>query len=635
MAEKDINIRIQATIEAGNSVKTMGELKQNLKDLKNLSVELGDSNPAALKKIEAAAGQSADKIGDINQRVKNLASDTKKLDVVMDAAKGIAGGFALAQGAVGLFTNDSEKMQQTLLKVNSAMAIMNGLQEVSKVLNKDSALAQSLLTTATAAYNFVLGTSTGALKLFKIALIGTGIGIAVVAVGLLVANFDKISEVVTSAVMKFEWLGETLGFIKDKIQDFLASLGLMDSVEEQNAKESIKRSNDKTQTEIDNLERLIKLKQAKGEESFNEEKALLEKKIQLAEDGSKEELDLLNELEVLKATQKKEADDEADKVQDERDKEKAKKVEEDKKAAVQKAAEDKAAAEQKAAEDKAAAEQKAQELLDWKKSEQEALDELDILQATSERDKLDEKYAQDIRDTQENSNQRLVIEEKYKQDVADLDEEEKQNKIRIAEELAADEKAKRDEQKAERERAANDAVTIATGVAGALTALNNLITVGESNNRKKSDKEDLEIKKKQFERNKALQIVGAVISTAQAIINGFNAGTQLGPAGVVMGPVMAALAGITGALQIAAIASAKFNPGGGGAGAPGAIPSAPNVSDSVSQSQQTGFNAPSFFGLGNTQEQGQGPATRVFVTESDITRTQNNVNVIESRAVYK
>jgi hypothetical protein len=71
----------------------------------------------------------------------------------------------------------------------------------------------------------------------------------------------------------------------------------------------------------------------------------------------------------------------------------------------------------------------------------------------------------------------------------------------------------------------------------------------------KANKEKYEAEKAAFETNKAVQIIQAIISTALGVINGLNAGLSLGPAGVVMGPVLAALAAATGIAQIAVIAS--------------------------------------------------------------------------------
>jgi hypothetical protein len=72
---------------------------------------------------------------------------------------------------------------------------------------------------------------------------------------------------------------------------------------------------------------------------------------------------------------------------------------------------------------------------------------------------------------------------------------------------------------------------------------------------RRAAQEKYKIELDQFNSAKALSIIMAVISTAQAVINGLNAGLALGPAGVVAGPIMAATAGALGAVQIGLIAA--------------------------------------------------------------------------------
>jgi hypothetical protein len=83
-----------------------------------------------------------------------------------------------------------------MMKVQAALALVNGATAVANALNKDSALMVNLNAAAQRVYAIAVGTSSGALKAFRIALVSTGIGAAVVAIGLLIANFDKLTAAV-------------------------------------------------------------------------------------------------------------------------------------------------------------------------------------------------------------------------------------------------------------------------------------------------------------------------------------------------------------------------------------------------------------------------------------------------------
>mgnify|MGYP000141176746 CR=1 FL=1 len=126
-------------------------------------------------------------------------SDTRTIDTFVGAIQGITAGFQIAQGSAALFGAEEEELQKSLVKVQAAMALANGVQQVANLLNKDSILITQGQAAAQALYAVAVGTSTGAMKAFRIALLATGIGAAVAAVGLLVAKWDDL----TAAVRRF------------------------------------------------------------------------------------------------------------------------------------------------------------------------------------------------------------------------------------------------------------------------------------------------------------------------------------------------------------------------------------------------------------------------------------------------
>ncbi|MFZ9885740.1 MAG: hypothetical protein ACO3ON_09855, partial [Ilumatobacteraceae bacterium] len=173
--------------------------RSQLKSLREEMMQLeqtGQRNTDRFRELQAQAGGLADQIGDTQAQIKAMSSDTRTLDTLLGVGQGLAGAFAVAQGAAALFGDENEELQKAMLKVQAALAILNGVQAVANVLNKDSAVMVNLNATAQRAYAAAVGTSTGALKAFRLALAATGIGLAVVAVGMLAANFDKLSAAV-------------------------------------------------------------------------------------------------------------------------------------------------------------------------------------------------------------------------------------------------------------------------------------------------------------------------------------------------------------------------------------------------------------------------------------------------------
>jgi hypothetical protein len=137
------------------------------------------------------------------------------------------------------------------------------------------------------------------------------------------------------------------------------------------------------------------------------------------------------------------------------------------------------------------------------------------------------------------------------------------------------------------------------------------------------------IKKRQFERDKILRIGQAAIDTAAAIVKGI---AQFGPPPSPAGIAAIASAALIGATQIAAIASTKYQSGtaptfdtGGGvsAGAGSAALGGQNANTNTQQTDLTALAA----------EQSAG-VNQVYVLESDITSTQNNVAIQNKLSVW-
>ena len=201
MADVTKEIALEVSLKDSTSTGTQSA-KQRLRELQKELIalaEAGQQGTDAFKRLEQQAGRLKDEIADVNQRVKNLASDTKRIDAFVGAVQGIAAGFQIAQGAAALFGDENEDLQKAMLKVQGAMALANGVQQVANLLQKESAVMMGINTAATNLYTVAVGTATGAMRAFRIALLATGIGAAVAAIGLLIAKWDEL----TAAVRRF------------------------------------------------------------------------------------------------------------------------------------------------------------------------------------------------------------------------------------------------------------------------------------------------------------------------------------------------------------------------------------------------------------------------------------------------
>jgi hypothetical protein len=219
-AKKAIDNQAKALDNVTKSGKSLtGQLRGLKAELSALEIA-GQDGTQAFNELLIAAAKLEDQIGDTRDRVRILASDTFKFDAAVGATQALASGFEVAQGAAALFGSESEDLQKVIAKVTAATAVANGVEQLAKIVKEESALKTAVLTGAQAAYAAVVGTSTGALRLFKLAIAGTGIGILVLALGELVGYFMQLQSESAKTQTVFERFKDTFSNAKKAIEGY-------------------------------------------------------------------------------------------------------------------------------------------------------------------------------------------------------------------------------------------------------------------------------------------------------------------------------------------------------------------------------------------------------------------------------
>lgn len=261
MDSQQINIGVN--VISGDATKALDDISKKVADIekpfKSLKAQYreaqaevarlgelyGETSVEALKAAKSAA-QLKDQIGDAAKLTESFDPD-KKFVALTGTLKGVIGSFELATGAQALFGDKSEELEETLNKVQGAMALSRSIDDLleakkafgiltAQVKNSELAIAaynfiqkgslkSTMLTTAATEANVVATEAqTGAtiattvatngasvaMKVFRGALIATGIGAIIVLIGTLVANFDKLVSWVMKAVDWFKGLSGTM-----------------------------------------------------------------------------------------------------------------------------------------------------------------------------------------------------------------------------------------------------------------------------------------------------------------------------------------------------------------------------------------------------------------------------------------
>jgi hypothetical protein len=135
------------TNKTTTSQKSLGqELKALTEQMAQLKLQ-GKENTEQYRILREQAGQYRDALGDVSAEINKTASDTRKLDTVIEFGQGIAASFAIAQGAAALFGEENEDLQEVLVRVTSALAILNGLQTVGNLIQKESNIMRAISNT--------------------------------------------------------------------------------------------------------------------------------------------------------------------------------------------------------------------------------------------------------------------------------------------------------------------------------------------------------------------------------------------------------------------------------------------------------------------------------------------------------
>lgn len=135
----------------GNYPDAVQPATEQLKELTKAIIEMkmaGKEGTEEYTEMVKKAGELKDAIGDTNQEIKQMASDTSALDSVLQGAQATAGLFSTALGVMNLVGEKDSKTAKQLAeaqqKLQAAIAITTGLQSVQNALQKNSALMMGI-----------------------------------------------------------------------------------------------------------------------------------------------------------------------------------------------------------------------------------------------------------------------------------------------------------------------------------------------------------------------------------------------------------------------------------------------------------------------------------------------------------
>ena len=184
-------VGVKITVDGSEATKSVGSIKSQLKEataeLIAMREKFGDTSDeavAAAKKV----GKLKDSIGDAKAMADAFSPD-QKFKAFGQALQGVAGGFAAVQGAMGLVGSESKDVEKMLLKVNSAMALSQGIDSVLNSADAFQTLGKKMMS-----FSVVQKIVTAAQKVFNLVMAANPIGVLIVAITALIAGVVALTK---------------------------------------------------------------------------------------------------------------------------------------------------------------------------------------------------------------------------------------------------------------------------------------------------------------------------------------------------------------------------------------------------------------------------------------------------------
>jgi hypothetical protein len=145
----DVTVGAKLELDATDANNSMKSFKQQVKEAEKDLISIADKFGATSTQAQMAAKRVAelrDKIGDAKSLADAFNPD-QKFRALSQSLTGVLGGFTAITGAMGLLGVESQEVQKQLLKVQSAMALSQGLNQIGESIQSFKNLGSVILNT--------------------------------------------------------------------------------------------------------------------------------------------------------------------------------------------------------------------------------------------------------------------------------------------------------------------------------------------------------------------------------------------------------------------------------------------------------------------------------------------------------
>lgn len=235
MATSKTTVAVEINANASQAEGAVGSFKKQLKEataeLVSMSMKFGESSVEAQNAAKKVASLK-DAIGDAKALADTFNPD-KKFVALGGALQGATAGFSALQGAMGLFGSESDDLNKTLMKVQSAMALQQGISGIFGAIDSFKLLSAEVM-----GFGIVQKVVTAGQWLWNAAMAANPIGAIVAVVAALIAGIVALTS----------WLIKSSDAAKQNAQQIKESAKALEEQKKsaQKSAEELKRNADYT-----------------------------------------------------------------------------------------------------------------------------------------------------------------------------------------------------------------------------------------------------------------------------------------------------------------------------------------------------------------------------------------------------
>ena len=172
----------------------------------------GQQNTQEFKTLQEQVARYKQIVIETDRSIDALAEQGRGLSNALALAEGTVAGYQAFTGVSALLGTENEALLETMTKLQAAQGVLNSIMVIRQKLQEKSIVLSRLQAAAQALYTTVVGTTTGAMKLLRLAMLAVPLVALVAGIVAVITYFDKLVALFRPLIDGFKALTDWFGW---------------------------------------------------------------------------------------------------------------------------------------------------------------------------------------------------------------------------------------------------------------------------------------------------------------------------------------------------------------------------------------------------------------------------------------